>query len=419
MKKHILSYYLIRITTFPLSFLSYKTIHFLGKVLSILGYFILKEYRKTALSNLAMAKELPLSEKEMKKLAKKSFQNLFITILELPKLHREKNFKKIVKCINPDTANNLFSKKQGIIFFCGHQANWELLFIDGNTRMNGVAFAKPIKNKMLYRWIISIREKTDGKIIDKKNGIKKGIKALKEGKFLGIVGDQAEPNSFYLSNFLGREAYTSPLFALLSYKTNSPIIVATIQRKDNKYYIKYSDPIWPNLKNSKKNEIYNLMNQSLSILQNSIKENPEQWLWQHNRWKKQNVENIYKKFRRDSICIILPQKNLKYFEKVIPTFRKIYNKEFLSIFTPKPIETVEIDEIRLYKNIDEIMVKDYRFKLVFNLTEIKKIKHHFKKLSAIDVFDLKNLRKEAQKKYPKKEFADLNDILKSAILRKG
>ena len=49
-----------------------------------------------------------------------------------------------------------------------------------------------------------------------------------------------------------------------------------------------------------------MMNESLTILQESIKESPGEWLWQHNRWKQQTPQILYKRFRKDCICIILP-----------------------------------------------------------------------------------------------------------------
>ena len=72
-----------------------------------------------------------------------------------------------------------------MIFFCGHQANWETLFIAGNKLFKGIAIGKPIKNILLYKWILSIREKTGGKIVDPKNALKEGLKNLRKVVTLG------------------------------------------------------------------------------------------------------------------------------------------------------------------------------------------------------------------------------------------
>jgi len=420
MKDQII-YYFIRIFTYPLSFFPIKTIHLLGKIIGSLAFYIMPEYRKTALSNLALSNlNLKKKNKNIKKIARKSFQNLAINILEFLKLSKMKNenLKNFITCKNPQKAQKLYKNKKGIIFFCGHQANWDLLFIDGNLRMKGVAIARPIENKKLYKWLLSIREKTNGKIVNKKNGIKEGLKALREGKFLGIVTDQGMPSSNYSFDFLGRKAYFSNISALLSYKTNSPIIVATIKRKNYKYFIDYSDPIFPNNKNSKEKEVKYLMDKSFKLLEESIKKNPDQWLWQHNMWKKQTPTKIYKKFRRDSIAIILPKEKKLFYQiiKALPTIKDLYKEEFVSLYIPSIYKNIKlpIDEIVEYKNFKK-MAKDYKFKLVYNFSKNRKIKRHF--AAAIDVITLLELKKRAKRKNQDLSNQDLSKIFKDAICR--
>ena len=112
--------------------------------------------------------------------------------------------------------------------------------------MPGVAIGRPIKNKLLYNWVTSIRQKFGGKMIAPQNAIREGLRGLKKGAFLGIVGDQGMPNSGFSSPFFGRNAWTSPIAAILSHRTGSPIMVATTHRSEGKYSIHYSEPIWPN-----------------------------------------------------------------------------------------------------------------------------------------------------------------------------
>ena len=168
----------------------------------------------------------------------------------IPRFGRETDFSRVIQCENPETADELYRQGQGIIFFCGHLSNWEALFLDGTRRMRGIAIGKSIKNKRLYRWIVSIREKNGGKIIAPRNAVKEGLRVLRKGVFMGIVGDQGMPDSGYSFPFLGRRAWTTTAPALLAYKTHCPIIVATTRRVKGGYRIRYSDPIWPNLEES-------------------------------------------------------------------------------------------------------------------------------------------------------------------------
>ncbi len=422
MSKNKISYYLIRFLTIPFMFLPYKIIHTIGRIIGKCAFYVMTEYRKKTLSNLALANDLKLTKKQIKHYAIKSFQNLAITVFEYPKLSREKHFNKIIKCENPEIANQIYKQKKGIIFFVGHQSNWEVLFLDGTSRMKGIAIGRPIKNKRLYQWIVAIREKNNGKIITPKNALKEGLRNLRKGIFMGIVGDQGMPDSNYSFPFFGRRAWTSTAPALLSYKTNCPIIVATTKRENGKYIIRYSDPIWPDLKKNRDSEVLRLMDTSLNILQKSIKEKPGEWLWQHNRWKQQTPKVLYKRFRQDCICIILPiEKNP--FEKIfnhLSVLKSIYSRDFIFVLCPekyKNLDIIKCDEIFYYKKYKDTLVQDYRFKLIYNFTSYKEINKHFLKLSAFEVLTIPKLQKLASKKIPKEHLQDLSLVLKTATCR--
>ena len=406
------SYLMIRFFTFPFRFLPFKVLHLIGKGVGTLAYYTLTHYRKRTLSNLALAKTLHLQD--LKKTAKASMQNLAITFLEYPKLTYLKKMEKILICENPDTAKELIDQKTGIIFFCGHQANWELLFLEGTQRMPGVAVGRPIKNRALYQWILSMREKFGGKVVSPKETMKEGLRALKSGKFFGIVGDQALPESSYAFDFFGRLAWTTPAPAILSYRTGCPIIVATIKRESGKYFIRYSDPIWPRSNASMEEEINRMMQTSLSILERSIRQRPEQWLWQHNRWKQETAQTVYYRYRLDTILIILPR---QFDLKVIETFREIYPKAFITVLIPQETSPIPINvSFQHYAKEEELFLFDYTFKMVFNFSGNKKLRRHFLRQSALYVLDISALKKGAAQQHLLPG-DDLSMLLKKALTR--
>jgi Kdo2-lipid IVA lauroyltransferase/acyltransferase len=417
---HYLSFAVIRLLTFPISRLPYSAVHKIGNVLGTLAYYLMPKFRKRALSNLSLAKDLNLSESQIMQYAKESFQNLMITCLEYPKLAREKDISRIAHCENPETADKIMKDGKSVIFFCGHQANWEILFLEGTSRMPGVAIGRPIKNSVLYNWILSIRQKYGGKIITPQNAIREGLRGLKRKSFLGIVGDQGMPNSGYCSSFLGSQAWTSPVPALLSYRTGNPIIVATTLRKSGKYFIHYSDPIWPNPQETQEQEISRMMKEALRYLASSISKTPGQWLWQHNRWKQQTPERLKRAFRHESMCIILPEQKSQ-FEKIaqhLSAFREIYPSEFITLMIPQAFKTARLipdAERIIYANEKDILIRDFRFKLIFNFTGHSWIESHFSKLSALKVVNLSDLKKISRVKGN----ASLSEILKKALCNAG
>ena len=423
MKKQKLAFKLLYSFLSPFQHLPHRAIHQLGNLFGSCLYYCHTKFRKRALSNLALAKSLNLSEKELKKVAKKSFQNLLINCLEFSKFSSEKDISKSIICENPQLAESFIKKGQGIVFFCGHQSNWEVLFLDGTRRMPGVAIGRPIKNPYLYHWILSIRERFGGKVISPKNAIQEGFRSLKKGLFLGVVGDQGMPESGFQSSFLGRTAWTSPAPALLAYKAKCPIMVATTRRKHGRYYIKYSDPIWPNFENPIEEEVSNLMKKSLEIFEKSVQENPGEWLWQHNRWKQETPKNVYYRFRYDSILIILPDDHTGFHQLLneIQVFKEIYPLAFLTIMAPKPFfELVNIKDAEIipYNSVKDLLVRDYRFKLVFNLSSYS-VKNHFLSLSAMQVLSRNDLLTHAKEHLNPSQSYTFSEVLKRAICRPG
>ncbi len=371
--KHYLSFWLIQLLLFPIRLLPYRAVHRLGGWLGILIYYIVPNYRKRALSNLALASDLNLLPDQIRRIAKQSLGNLMITCLEYGKFASETSMEHVAHCENPEMAEVLMKQGTPVIFFCAHQANWEVLFLEGTSRMPGVAIGRPIKNHVLYDWITRIREKFEGKMIAPRQAIKQGLQGLKKGCFLGIVGDQGMPDSGYSCSFLGRKAWTSPLPALLSHRTGSPIMFASTRRCNGRYLIHYSDPIWPNQEAPLEQEVDRMMRQCLSLLEESIKQNPDQWLWSHNRWKQQTPEKIRRPYRQDSLCIVLPDNEaiLEELSPHLPTFREIYPLEFITCKVAKKLELKfqwNGVNIETYDHLNELFQEDLRFKLVFDFT---------------------------------------------------
>jgi Kdo2-lipid IVA lauroyltransferase/acyltransferase len=415
---HRLSFLLILVVTWPIRWLPYAAIHRLGAFLGTCVYHSIPKFRKRALSNLSLASSLHLSEEQMHRFAKVSLQNLIITCLEYAKFSSEKEIHRVATCSNPETADRLMKENKPVIFFCGHQSNWEVLFLEGTRRMPGVAIGRPIKNAPLYKWILSVREKFGGKMISPKNAMREGLRGLRKGAFLGVVGDQGMPDSGYRSPFFGRPAWTSPIAAILSHRTGSPLMVATTKREKGKYTIRYSDPIWPIPEAPMDGEVDRLMRAALGHLEESIREEPGQWLWSHNRWKQQTPEKLKTRFRHEALLVILPSEE-PAFQSLFPAlsvFREIYPHEFITVYIPKNFaDQVELEgfEIVLYSNENELLKRDFRFKLIFNFSSSTKVRPHFKKLAAFTVVSLNQLRKIAGVS----EQTPLPQLLKKAILR--
>jgi len=394
-----LIYLICRTFGFFVSQLSYPSLHRLGNYAGLCAYYLHRPFRKKALANLAIAFGDSKSERERIHIAKKSFQNLMITCLEFFRFKKSQQHLEEIAIFQENSAVlTLLQQKQGIVFLSAHQANWEVPFLALTERYPGIAIGRPIKNKLLYQLILSVREMNGGTIVTPKNAIRASLKALLQGKFLGIVGDQAYPESPYFYPLFGTRAWTASTPALLAYKTGCPLVVGTTQRIHGRYYISGSNPIWPNLNASIKEEVPRMMDKAMELLEKSLAEIPEQWMWIHDRWKQQGIDHVKRKYRYGFILITLPPDPTPFLD-ILPTFRQIYPRSFLTFFAPKGTQ-ISLSEcaVKWYEKESDLFVRDWRFQLVLDFYDSKKLRSHFLKLGAFEALCLKNMRQKSSLK---------------------
>lgn len=397
-----LIYYLLRVLTFPLSLLPYRALHRLGKILGSLAYwFGPKEIRKITFNNLALAKDLKLSEAQIKKIAKESFQNLMINSVEYIRLKRSRyKIGQFVTGCNLTSLYELIAKGQGVICVTGHISNWELSFLDHTQTKPGIAIGKHIKNKKLYDFILSIRQMHQGKIIGMKNAINEAVKELKSGATFSMVNDQAYTSSSYSYPFFGVKAWTSAAPALIAYKANAPIFtVGTKRLPKGKYEYTLSEPIWPDTSKPLKQEVTRLMDAIMKAFEQDIAKNPGQWLWQHKRWKQEGYNYIRAEYKADSILIVLPDSPalFEWFNQGLWAFPQIYTRSFLTFMVPKKYSSqlkIEGYEVLTYESLQDILIRDYRFQLIYDFTNQPKIGTHFLKLGAHSLYTYSDLKQK-------------------------
>lgn len=376
-----LAYYAIRGAFWPFSLMPYSVLHKIGRAFGTLGYWLSGRYRKRVMNNLAIAKNLSLTEEQRRVVTKEVFQNLAITCLEFVRLARsKKDLSEIVVCENPEVLEEVKKQGQGAVLLSGHQANWEVCFFIALQSMNGIAVGRPIKNRRLYQWIVSIREMVGGEIIIPGQAISRGIRALRQGDFIGLVADQGLPESPYSYPFFGTRAWTSSAPALLAYRTNSPLVVVMTRRIGDKYHVHYSNPIYPNMDRSIKEEVPRMMDEAMVIFEDDIAQAPGQWLWLHNRWKQGHISHtISKRYRHDFIAVVLPPEYSGEYDSLLESLQQTYPRAF-------------IDRIKSPLK-DILRGRQWQYQMVIDFWDKPEIKKHFLALGAFKVLNADDLKK--------------------------
>ena len=171
-----------------------------------------------------------------------------------------------------------------VVFISGHLSNFELMALSLEKKnIKLAAIYRPLNNIFLNPIMEKIRKKYICRNQIKKGigGLKKLINLKKNNFSTALMIDQRVSEGV-LSDFFKEKALTTTIPAQLVKKFNIPIVPVYIQRiKQINFKIKIKDPIFF----SKEKSIQEITDELNIELEKMIIQNPEQWIWSHNRWK--------------------------------------------------------------------------------------------------------------------------------------
>lgn len=180
--------------------------------------------------------------------------------------------------------NEIKNNTVGSLIFSGHFANWELaLRYLGESGVKLNVIYRKSNNKLIEEKFIKNTRKNCGiKMIAKGSASAIGIfKALKNGENVLILMDQRYNNGIK-SKLLGFDAYTSDSIPVIAKKLNCPVYAMVAIRNGFTSNIKISANKFEYSVNDSNENIVAKMNE---VIGKWIKDNPNQWLFLHNRWK--------------------------------------------------------------------------------------------------------------------------------------
>ncbi|WP_018248150.1 lysophospholipid acyltransferase family protein [Orenia marismortui] len=281
-----INYYIFKLFQGIIVSLPRRISYLIAKFIGFLLFYLIKSRRKLAIKNLKLS--LGYSDKEAKKITKKVFQDVAIKFIEALYLKEwsDSDFEDKIKVEGLKYFERAYKENRGVILFTGHIGNWDLMGIylaSLGYPVNGVA--RMYKNSKINQEILDIRRSKGGKVFNKKGkGIRKAFKSLLKKEVLVILGDQDAHNKGEFVQFLNRPASTPTGPVLFAQKTGALIVPAYMIREKYNYRLVIEKPIEVS-KDADKEEVKSKLQELTLSLENQVKQNPEQWLWLHRRWK--------------------------------------------------------------------------------------------------------------------------------------
>ena len=223
-------------------------------------------------------------------IARETFKNLGRSLAEVIKIYYGfgKGIIDSVEIEGIENFNQARSKGKGILFLTGHCGNWELMAIVTSVKLSGSAIvARPINNRYVNRLVESIRQRYGNSVIYKQKALKPIIQTLKDNGCVGILMDQSVmPDEGYVTDFLGRGAWTTKMPALLARKTGAAVLPAFIHRTDGGHRMMIYPEIELSNVNDRESAVKEDTKRFSGFIEEYIKEHPTEWLWIHRRWKR-------------------------------------------------------------------------------------------------------------------------------------
>lgn len=279
-------YYIVLALLYLFSFLPLWVIYRISDFICLILHYVLGYRRKVLLKNLSIA--FPeKTEKEKMRIIRKFYRNFTDTFLEAIKLLSisEKNLRKRVQ-FDPSILNELYASGKSCQVHAGHNFNWEWV----NVRVARellypyLAVYIPIGNKLLDRVFKYFRQRTGTTMLpatDMKNAM---LPYRHKQYLLALVADQnpGDPAKAYWVKFFDRWTpfVTGP--EKNARLNDIPVVFARFSQPKRGYYI--VEAKLATLHPAEMNE-GQLTLQYVRYLEEVIREQPEVYLWSHNRWK--------------------------------------------------------------------------------------------------------------------------------------
>ena len=284
--------FIIFCLTYPLIWLISRLpmfiLYFISDFFYVLLYYVFGYRKAMVLKNISYA--FPEKSSKEKELIRKRFYKHFTDIMvESIKSFSisEKTLSKRYRYKNPELVNNYVKEGRSIALVGAHLANWEWSFGIPLVIDNKIFGAyNKLRNETFEKTLRENREKFGVKGA-KTSDFLKMIKSNFENKIQGayiLLSDQSPliTKTFHWSTSFGVKVPVHTGAEMLAKNYNLVVINYKAKKIKRGYYETEFELI---TENPKEFNDYEITDQFLRITEKNIKEQPENYLWSHNRFK--------------------------------------------------------------------------------------------------------------------------------------
>lgn len=288
---HRVEYYSMRATLAALQRLPWETACRVGASLGLLGHFPLGIRRDVVERQIAAAFPT-LDAGAVRSLSRRSYSHLGRTAVEaalLPTLGTGGVLELVSRVDGWDHMAAPRENGLGALAVGAHHGNWEVVGAYLAARgLDVEVMVRGAGNRLFEDYLNANRERVGLVVMHDTVAVRRTTRALREGRYVALLADQGVlglASSFV--PFFGRPAKTPRGFAVFALRFGVPVCFMDALRLPDGTFRVVFEPLQVALTGDRERDVDALVTRYSEVLEKWVRLYPEQYFWQHRRWRRQ------------------------------------------------------------------------------------------------------------------------------------
>jgi KDO2-lipid IV(A) lauroyltransferase len=273
-----------------LSWLPLSLSRAIGASIGRIGYFPLG-IRRRVVDHQLRAAYPELSERERRRIAAGSYASLGRMAVEaalLAGMPREKLLQLFHPPVGWEHIERLQQTGRGALLICGHLGNWEIgLPYIAAMGVPVSPVGRRMRNPLFDDVVRQTRTSLGLQMLGDQEFVKHAPNRLAQGHMVAVLADQgAKSITGIFVPFFGRLARTPKAPAVMALRLKAECIFAVNVREPDGKFRTYIEPIHFTVTGDRERDVEALVTTYAAMLEKWVRKYPDQYLWQHRRWRR-------------------------------------------------------------------------------------------------------------------------------------